>query len=136
MRILAPVCLPIFSRREKNMVRKLPLTFQTRVAAPARTSLVSISPNNATPRRSIPHLRSSPFTPHRSLHADSTLLCVPNTMPTTTTTLQHNKSLASDDLAEAAVITASRPEAFPMLVHHQESVDCIEIQTVEVVTRV
>ena len=105
-----------------------------------------LPPPSPTPRRSIPTLRSSPFTKQQqrnragSLH-DSTLLCVPNTMPSSSTTrngmgksLLHNKRKSTTDGSAAT----SSQETFQMLAKNQgDSADFIEIQTIdEVVTQV
>ena len=118
---------------------------QTRLPPPPPTSFVSLSSPTTTPRRSIPNLRSSPLTEQqrhraRSLH-DSTLLCVPNTMPSSSTTrngmgksLLHNKRKSTTDGSAAT----SSQETFQMLAKNQgDSADFIEIQTIdEVVTQV
>ena len=73
---------------------------------PAPTSCISLSPT--TPRRSIPNLRSSPFTQQRhrarSLH-DSGLLCVPDTM-------QAGNGMAKSLMAQQA---NKRSETFQMV---------------------
>ena len=106
-----------------------------------------LPPPSPTPRRSIPTLRSSPFTKQQqrnragSLH-DSTLLCVPNTMRPGTTRngmgkfLLHNKRKSTT--TNGSVATTASQETFQMLSNNLgDSVDCIEIQTIEeVVTQV